>query len=70
MSPTREYDLDFRKEEVETIMRHIAGASSCSLVGIGSVGGEPIDRLGWNGDWLALEHQTCGLGDCFVAHRQ
>lgn len=38
MNPTRQYDLDFRKEEVETIMRHIAGASSCSLVGIGSVG--------------------------------
>lgn len=38
MNPTRQYDLDFRKEEVEQIMRHINGATSCSLVGIGSVG--------------------------------
>ena len=38
MNPTRQYDLDFRKEEVEPIMRHINGSTSCSLVGIGSVG--------------------------------
>ncbi|MEP7290555.1 MAG: hypothetical protein ABI835_02175, partial [Chloroflexota bacterium] len=38
MNPTRQYELDFRKEEVETIMKQIAGATSCSLVGIGSVG--------------------------------
>ena len=38
MNPTRQYDLDFRKEEVETVMKHVAGATSCSLVGIGSVG--------------------------------
>ncbi|HVU11802.1 MAG TPA: hypothetical protein VHD90_11010 [Phototrophicaceae bacterium] len=38
MNPTRQYDLDFRKEEVDYIMKHVAGATSCSLVGIGSVG--------------------------------
>ena len=38
MNPTRQYELDFRIEEVETIMKHVAGATSCSLVGIGSVG--------------------------------
>ncbi len=38
MNPTRQYELDFRKEEVETIMKHVAGSTSCSLVGIGSVG--------------------------------
>ncbi len=38
MNPTRQYDIDFRKEEVELIMKHIGGATSCSLVGIGSVG--------------------------------
>ncbi len=38
MNSTRQYELDFRKEEVETIMKYVAGATSCSLVGIGSVG--------------------------------
>ncbi len=38
MNPTRQYDLDFRKEEVDYVMRHVAGSISCSLVGIGSVG--------------------------------
>jgi hypothetical protein len=38
MAATRQYDIDFRKEEVEYIMRHIAGSTSHSLVGIGSVG--------------------------------
>jgi hypothetical protein len=38
MNPTRQYDVDFRKEEVEYIMKHVAGSTSCSLVGIGSVG--------------------------------
>lgn len=38
MNPTRQYDMDFRKEEVEYTMKHIAGATSLSLVGIGSVG--------------------------------
>lgn len=38
MNPTRQYDLDFRKEEVDYIMKRIGGATSCSLVGIGSVG--------------------------------
>lgn len=38
MNPSRQYDLDFRKEEVDYIMKHVAGASSLSLVGIGSVG--------------------------------
>ena len=37
MNPTRQYDIDFRKEEVEYIMKHVAGSTSCSLVGIGSV---------------------------------
>lgn len=37
-APTRQHDLDFRKEEVETIMKRIGGAASSSLVGIGSVG--------------------------------
>jgi hypothetical protein len=38
MNPSRQYDIDFRKEEVEYIMKHVAGSTSCSLVGIGSVG--------------------------------
>ncbi len=38
MNPTRQYEIDFRKEEVEYIMKHVAGSTSCSLVGIGSVG--------------------------------
>ncbi len=38
MNPSRQYDLDFRKEEVDYIMKHVAGATSLSLVGIGSVG--------------------------------
>ncbi len=38
MASTRQYDLDFRKEEVDYIMKHCAGSTSCSLIGIGSVG--------------------------------
>jgi len=38
MSQTRQYDIDFRKEEVDYIMKQISGSTSTSLVGIGSVG--------------------------------
>ncbi len=38
MAAQRQYELDFRREEVEYVIRQIEGSTSTSLVGIGSAG--------------------------------